>query len=114
MLQGRFHDPLLLPWRYLIPKLSRRTICVDKAVIAMLMISAIPRVKRAAVDGEFPKRLLNAQRRSFHEPDNLHLLSLTVPHIPRCLYSRPLKLFFRTRFFRLSSATNCFNCSFSF
>ena len=111
MLQGRFHYPLLLSWRYLIPELFGWMVLM--AIIAMLTISAIPDVKRAAVDGGFRKRLLHTQRLSFHQPDKLYLPGLTVPHIPLRTHSRPLKLFFRTQFFRINSATNCFNCSFS-
>jgi hypothetical protein len=92
MLQGRFRYPLLLPWRYLIPELFGGGWLL-MAIIAMLTISAIPDVKRAAVDGGFRKRLLHTQRRSFHQPDKLYFLGLTVPHIPLRTHSRPLKLF---------------------
>src|SRR5512139_1221234 len=114
MFQCYFYHPLPFPGRYLIPELPRWPVAVCQPLIACCHIPLIPLVKGAAGYAQLRERLGDTDRRAFHQPDDLHLLFLTVPHIPCYLYSSPLKLFFSTRFCRVISATNCFNCSFSF
>src|SRR4030067_1648785 len=111
--QSLLHHLLPLHLRNLIPELLGTPIVVRQTIVTLLPILPVPLGEGAAPHSQLLQGASNRKLRVLHQPDYLHLLRLPVTHIPRDLYSKPLKLFFKTRFCKDISATNCLRCSFS-
>src|SRR5438093_8852455 len=95
---------------------------IHQSFLTFFQILLVPAIERAARHLQFIQGFLHTQSRMLHEVNDLTLLCIPSSNHSSHFVSLPSKLFslapparagVSTRFFKVSSATNCLSCSFS-
>src|SRR5512133_393389 len=113
MLQGQLYDLLLHFLWNAVPDLVWVRTVIHQSFLTFFQILLVPAIEGAAWHLQFSQGLLHAQGGMLHQVDDLALLRFTPADHSSHFVSRPSKLFFSTRFFKVSSATTALSCSFS-
>src|ERR1051325_5615135 len=113
MFQCQFHHLLLHFLRNAVPDLVRVGAVIHKSFFTFLQVLLVPAIEGTAWHLQFIQGLLHTQGRMLHQMNNLTLFCFIPANHSSHLASRPSKLFFKTRFFKVSSATTALSCSFS-
>ena len=107
------HHPVTHYVRDPVPELSGAGFEISHPIETFILVSLVPAIEGAARNIQLFERLADGKLGMLHQVDDLDLLCLGTTHHPSNVVSVPSKLFLSTLFFSASSATSCFNCSFS-
>src|SRR5688572_5862398 len=96
-----------------VPELLALGLLIRQTLVTRLDIAAIPVVESTAGYLHFGQGLFDGQFRCLYQADDFQLLSLRIVRHASHSFSKPVRLFFSTRFFSANSATNCLSWAFS-